>query len=114
MRNSERTSVRPTTLGALGQHDLDHADLLRPVGEVGAAERQQLQPELARQLLGVGVGDEQVDQQHVAAAQSRGGDRPHDFGREPALALDRQQVARPIVSRRRSSSSVRPPAASRP
>ena len=40
---------------ALGQHHLDHADLLRPVGEVGAAQRQQLEPELARQLLGIGV-----------------------------------------------------------
>jgi hypothetical protein len=65
---------------------------LRPVGEVGAAERQELQPQLARHRLGVGIGQEQVDQQHVARAQARRGRRADDLGREPPLPLDRQDV----------------------
>ena len=47
VRNSASTTVLPTSSEVGGNDDLRHADLLRTVGEVGAAERQLLERDTA-------------------------------------------------------------------
>ena len=66
-------------------HDLDHADLLRPVAEVRPGERQHLELEPLPERLGVGVPREHVYEQDVAGLQlgpRRGADH---VPREPAV-----------------------------
>ena len=73
-------------------HDLDHADLLRPVAEVRPGERQHLEVEALPERRGVGVPREHVDQHDVVGLQRgllRGADH---VSREATRALDRDQV----------------------
>jgi len=54
----------------LGQHDLDHAHLLRPVGEVDPARRQQLDAQLMCKCGGIGIRHQQIDEQHVTHGEA--------------------------------------------
>ena len=67
---------------------LRHADLLRPVGEVGSAERQRFQRKLLPERLDVAVRREQIDQQDIADLQLRLRGRAQDLRGKLAVALD--------------------------
>ncbi len=79
----------------LGRHQsLDHAELLRAVGQVAAGpdQRQRLERIFLPQRLDLEIGRADVDQQDVAGPQLGARLGPDDLGPEAVAALDRQEV----------------------
>ena len=79
-------------LGCCGDDRFGHADLLRPVGEIRAAQWQRLQCHRGLECLELADRARQINQQNVSGQQFRPGRGRQNFRPEPLAALDRENV----------------------
>ena len=108
VRNSASTIVLPTSSDVGGHDHLGHADFLRSVGEVVAAQRQRLERKLCRDRLDiVPRRARSIKQMSPAAARcGRSADRT-SLANLPA-ALHRQDIGAGVASRSFRSARVLP------